>query len=178
MLEFACKCTYKNGLVGIHSEITKYSLAKDLGIDKNNLNKYLKQLEEMGFIKVFNVNPFILQVLEVPQAPHFSDIKSVLLSALVEPQLYNFHRNLKRKAAFFQAFKKYDDQIKQERMKRAEVKIKTEEPDKDNPFNDSFYSQNEQSNDTQGKEPLNEQPIQKPLEHTLDELNQELGYSQ
>ncbi|WP_150127803.1 hypothetical protein [Janthinobacterium psychrotolerans] len=34
MILLACKVTYKNGLVGVHSEISKTGLAKDLGINK------------------------------------------------------------------------------------------------------------------------------------------------
>ena len=32
MVYLACKVTYKNGLVGVHSEIFKTGLAKELGI--------------------------------------------------------------------------------------------------------------------------------------------------
>ena len=117
----ACKVTYKNGLVGVHSEIHKSGLAKELGIDKSDISGYLKQLEELKFIKIFNTTPLVLQVLEVPQAPNFSDIKGVLLYAHMNPQQFNFHRNLNRKTAFFETFKKYNSQILVEKIKNAEV---------------------------------------------------------
>ena len=50
----ACKVTYKNGLVGVHSEIHKTGLAKELGINDGHITRYLKQLEELNFIKLFN----------------------------------------------------------------------------------------------------------------------------
>ena len=121
MVHLACKVTYKNGLVGVHSEIHKSGLAKELGIDKSDISGYLKQLEDLKFIKVFNTTPLVLQVLEVPQAPIFNDIKGVLFYVHMNPQQFNFHRNLKRKAAFFETFKEYNSQILVEKMKKAEV---------------------------------------------------------
>jgi hypothetical protein len=121
MVHLACKVTYKNGLVGVHSEIHKTGLAKELGINKGHITDYLNQLEELKFIKLFNTSPLVLQVLEVPQAPIFHDIKAVLLYIHINPQQFNFHRNLKRKSAFFNTFKEYDSQILVERIKKAEV---------------------------------------------------------
>jgi hypothetical protein len=63
MVQLACKVTYKNGLVGVHSEIFKTGLAKELGIDKSDISGYLKQLEEFKFIKIFNTSPLVLQVV-------------------------------------------------------------------------------------------------------------------
>jgi hypothetical protein len=62
-----------------------------------------------------------LQVLEVPQAPAFSDIKAVLLYIHVNPQQFNFHRNLKRRTAFFETFKEYNSQILVEKIKKSIV---------------------------------------------------------
>ena len=121
MVHLACKVTYKNGLVGVHSEIHKTGLAKELGINDGHITRYLKQLEELNFIKVFNTTPLVLQVLEVPQAPIFNDIKGVLLYVHMNPQQFNFHRNLNRKTAFFETFKKYNSQILVEKIKNAEV---------------------------------------------------------
>ena len=117
----ACTCTYKNGLVGIHSEMKQATLCEALGIDRRDIAGYLKQLEAMRFIKVFNTSPLVLQVLEVPQAPQINDIKGLLLYVLTNPQQFNFHRNLKRKTAFFETFKEYNSQILVEKMKKAEV---------------------------------------------------------
>ena len=121
MVHLACKVTYKNGLVGVHSEVHKTGLAKELGINDGHITRYLKQLEDLNFIKVFNTTPLVLQVLEVPQAPVFSDIKGVLLYVHMNPQQFNFHRNLNRKTAFFETFKKYNSQILVEKIKNAEV---------------------------------------------------------
>ena len=121
MVHLACKVTYKNGLVGVHSEIHKTGLAKELGINDGHITRYLKQLEELNFIKVFNTTPLVLQVLEVPQAPIFNDIKGVLLYVHMNPQQFNFHRNLNRKTAFFETFKEYNSQILVEKIKNAEV---------------------------------------------------------
>jgi hypothetical protein len=121
MVHLACKVTYKNGLVGVHSEIHKTGLAKELGINKGHITGYLNQLEEMKFIKIFNASPLVLQVLEVPQAPQINDIKGVLLYVHINPQQFNFHRNLNRKTAFFKSFQEYDGQILVERIKKAEV---------------------------------------------------------
>ena len=121
MVHLACKVTYKNGLVGVHSEIFKTGLAKELGINDGDISKYLKKLEELKFIKVFNTTPLVLQVLEVPQAPILNDIKGVLLYVHMNPQQFNFHRNLNRKTVFFETFKKYNSQILVEKIKNAEV---------------------------------------------------------
>lgn len=121
MVHLACKVTYKNGLVGVHSEIHKTGLAKELGINDGHITRYLKQLEDLNFIKLFNTTPLVLQVLEVPQAPVFNDIKGVLLYVHMNPQQFNFHRNLNRKTAFFETFKKYNSQILVEKIKNAEV---------------------------------------------------------
>jgi len=121
MVHLACKVTYKNGLVGVHSEISKTGLAKDIGINKGDITTYLNQLEKLCFIKIFNTSPLVLQVLEVPQAPQINDIKGLLLYVLTNPQQFNFHRNLKRKTAFFETFKEYNSQILVEKMKKAEV---------------------------------------------------------
>jgi hypothetical protein len=121
MVHLACKVTYKNGLVGVHSEIFKTGLAKELEIDKSDISGYLKQLEDLKFIKIFNTTPLVLQVLEVPQAPAFSDIKSVLLYIHINPQQFNFHRNLKRRTAFFETFKEYNSQILVEKIKKSIV---------------------------------------------------------
>ena len=121
MVHLACKVTYKNGRVGVHSEIHKSGLAKELGIDKSDISGYLKQLEDLKFIKVFNTTPLVLQVLEVPQAPIFNDIKGVLFYVHMNPQQFNFHRNLNRKTAFFETFNKYNSQILFEKIKSSEV---------------------------------------------------------
>ena len=121
MVHLACKVTYKNGLVGVHSEIHKTGLAKELGINDGHITRYLKQLEELNFIKVFNTTPLVLQVLEVPQAPVFNDIKGLLLYVHMDPQQFNFHRNLSRKTAFFETFKEYNSQILVDKIKNAEV---------------------------------------------------------
>ena len=134
----ACTCTYKNGLVGVHSEIKQATLCEALGIDRRDITGYLKQLEAMNFIKVFNTSPLVLQVLEVPQAPRINDIKGLLLYVLTNPQQFNFHKNLKRKAAFFETFKEYNSQILVEKMKKAEVPEDhqpiEQEPDDYDPF--------------------------------------------
>lgn len=121
MVYLACKVTYKNGLVGVHSEIHKTGLAKELGINKGHITEYLNQLVELRFIKIFNTSPLVLQVLEVPQAPNFSDIKAVLLYIHISPQQFNFHRNLKRRTEFFETFKEYSSQILVERIRNAQV---------------------------------------------------------
>ena len=121
MVHLACKVTYKNGLVGVHSEIHKTGLAKELGINDGHITRHLKQLEELNFIKVFNTTPLVLQVLEVPQAPVFNDIKGLLLYVHMNPQQFNFHRNLSRKTAFFETFKEYNSQILVDKIKNAEV---------------------------------------------------------
>ena len=134
----ACTCTYKNGFVGIHSEIKQATLCEALGIDRRDIAGYLKQLEAMRFIKVFNTSPLVLQVLEVPQAPQINDIKGLLLYVLTNPPQFNFHRNLKRKTAFFEKFKEYNSQILVEKMKKSEVpedhQTTEQEPDDYDPF--------------------------------------------
>ncbi|WP_156471591.1 hypothetical protein [Snodgrassella sp. CFCC 13594] len=113
-------------------------MCEALGIDRRDIAGYLKQLEAMRLIKVFNTSPLVLQVLEVPQAPQINDIKGLLLYALTNPQQFNFHRNLKRKAAFFETFKEYNSQILVEKMKKAEVpedhQTTEQEPDDYDPF--------------------------------------------
>lgn len=121
MVHLACKVTYKNGLVGVHSEIFKTGLAKEMKINDGDISGYLKQLEKLNYIKIFNTTPLVLQVLEVPLAPHFNDIKAVLLYVHTNTQQFNFHRNLKRKTAFFETFKEYHSQILVERIKKATV---------------------------------------------------------
>lgn len=121
MVHLACKVTYKNGLVGVHSEISKTGLAKEMKINKGHISEYLEQLEKLNFIKIFNISPLVLQVLEVPQAPNFDDIKAVLLYVSMNAQEFNFHRNLKRRTAFFETFKEYESEILKEKIKKATV---------------------------------------------------------
>lgn len=121
MVHLACKVTYKNGLVGVHSEVFKTGLAKEMKINDGDISRYLKQLEELNFIKIFNTSPLVLQVLEVPQAPNFDDIKAVLLYVSMNTQEFNFHRNLKRRTAFFETFKEYESEILKEKIKKATV---------------------------------------------------------
>lgn len=121
MVHLACKVTYKNGLVGVHSEMSKTGLAKELKIDKSDISGYLQQLEKLNFIKIFNISPLVLQIIEVPQAPHFNDIKAILLYVSMNAQEFNFHRNLKRKTAFFETFKEYESEIFKEKIKKATV---------------------------------------------------------
>lgn len=138
MVHLACNVTYKNGLVGVHSELYKTGLAQELGINDGDISRYLKQLEELNFIKIFNTTPLILQVLEVPQAPEIRDIKGVLLYIHLNLQQFNFHRNLKRKTAFFKVFQEYDNQILVERIKRAEVPEKHPSNPTQEELNDIF----------------------------------------
>ena len=121
MVHLACKVTYKNGLIGVHSEISKTGLAKELKINKGHISEYLEQLEKLNFIKIFNISPLVLQVQEVPQAPFFNDIKAILLYVSMNEQQFNFHRNLKRRAAFFETFKEYESEIFKEKIKKATV---------------------------------------------------------
>ena len=100
--------------------IELYIQTNCIGVDQY-ISKYLKKLEELKFIKVFNTTPLVLQVLEVPQAPVFNDIKGLLLYVHMNPQQFNFHRNLNRKTAFFETFKEYNSQILVEKIKNAEV---------------------------------------------------------
>lgn len=75
MVHLACKVTYKNGLVGVHSEIHKTGLAKELGINDGHITRYLKQLEELNFIKIFNTTPLVLQVLRFHKHPYLTILK-------------------------------------------------------------------------------------------------------
>ncbi|WP_407304061.1 hypothetical protein [Acinetobacter sp.] len=121
MVHLACKVTYKNGLVGVHSEVFKTGLAKEMKINDGDISGYLKQLEKLNYIKIFNTTPLVLQVLEVPQAPNFDDIKAVLLYVSMNAQEFNFHRNLKRRATFFETFKEYESEIFKEKIKKSTV---------------------------------------------------------
>lgn len=51
MVHLACKVTYKNGLVGIHSEMKQSKLCEALRIDRRDVAGYLKQLETMVLLK-------------------------------------------------------------------------------------------------------------------------------
>lgn len=138
MVHLACKVTYKNGLVGVHSEIFKTGLAKELKINDGDILRYLKQLEKLNYIKIFNVSPLVLQVLEVPQTPHFNDIKAILLYVIMNAQQFNFHRNLKRKTAFFETFKEYEKEIFVEKMKKSVVPDDYQDMPTDDEIEDIF----------------------------------------
>jgi hypothetical protein len=138
MVHLSCKSTYKNGLVGVHSEISKTAIAKELCINKGHITDYLKQLVELQFIKIFNVSPLVLQVLEIPKAPVLNDIKALLLYIHINPHEFNFHRNLERKTAFFDTFKEYDNQILIERIKSAEVPLNHPSNQTDDEIEDIF----------------------------------------
>lgn len=58
MVHLACKVTYKNGLVGVHSEVFKTGLAKEMRINDGDISGYLKQLEKLNYIKIFNTPPW------------------------------------------------------------------------------------------------------------------------
>lgn len=104
MVYLACKTTYKNGLVGVHSEITKTGLAKELGINKGHITGHLEQLADLKFIRIFNTSPLVLQLLELPKIPQINNINGLFLYIATNPQEFNFHRNLERKQAFFSVF--------------------------------------------------------------------------
>ncbi|WP_152564954.1 hypothetical protein [Cupriavidus metallidurans] len=104
MVHLACKATYKNGLVGVHSEIFKTGLAKELGINDGDISKYLKQLADLKFIRIFNTSPLVIQILELPKIPQIDNINGLLSYIATNPYEFNFHRNLARKQAFFAMF--------------------------------------------------------------------------
>ena len=125
MVYLACKVTYKNGLVGVHSEITKTGLAKELGINKGDITRYLDQLVDLGFIRVFNTSPLVLQLLELPKIPQINNINGLLSYITTSPQEFNFHINLTRKQAFFAMFPKFLTPII---ISKPESKVVTKEP--------------------------------------------------
>ncbi|TFF63247.1 MULTISPECIES: hypothetical protein [Comamonas] len=133
----ACKATYINGLVGVHSEITKTGLAKELGINKGHITSYLEQLADLGFIRIFNTSPLVLQILEMPKIPQINNINALLLYVDTNPQLFNFQTNLNRKQAFFAVFPKMLATQPNVEMKKAlvkEHKYIEKEPENFDPF--------------------------------------------
>ena len=129
--------TYKNGLVGVYNKLTQYQLADELKINSGRISGYLKKLEEMKFIKIFNLSPLVLQVLEIPKAPRINDIKSLLLFVSANPQDFHFHLNLDNRKAFFEIFKQYETEVIKENIKKAIVP-KTYKPKENDELNDPF----------------------------------------
>lgn len=125
MVFLACKATYINSLVGVHSEITKTGIAKELGINKGHITGYLDQLADLGFIRVFNTSPLVLQVLEMPKIPQINNISALLLYVDTNPQEFYFHRNLTRKQAFFAMF---PNLLVPKSINKTESKAVTKEP--------------------------------------------------
>jgi hypothetical protein len=121
MLELACLCTYKNGLVGVYKEVTKSALAKELGIAKNNISFYLEQLEKLGYIKIFNASPLVLQILEAPKMPQIDGVKGLLSYVACNPREFFSFNNPRRKNEFFAIFGQQKDEFIKETIKRAEV---------------------------------------------------------
>ncbi|MBO9538293.1 winged helix-turn-helix domain-containing protein [Herbaspirillum sp.] len=121
LMRLTCYCTYKNGLVGVFSRISKSDFAEQLNIYKGNISRYLKQLEELNYIQIFSHSPLVLQILEAPKMPKIDSIKGMLLYVATHPQEFQFHRFKKRKTAFFADFKEYEKEILVERMRKAVV---------------------------------------------------------
>ena len=120
MLHLSCIATYKSGLIGVYNEISKTGLAKELGINKGHITRYLKQLEEMDFIKIFNETPLVIQILEAPKIPVINDILSLLMYVNANTLQFQFHINLKRKKEFFDVFEDYKDKFNIKILKNAE----------------------------------------------------------
>ncbi len=116
----ACIATYKSGLIGVYEKISKTGLAKELGINKGDISGYLKQLEEMKFIKVFNEIPLVVQILEAPKIPKINDVLSLLIYVNANAQQFQFHINLKRKKEFFDVFEEYKEKFNKTILKNAE----------------------------------------------------------
>ena len=121
MLELACLCTYKNGLVGVYKEVTKSSLAKELGIAKNNISFYLEQLEKLGYIKIFNASPLVLQILEAPKMPIIDGVKGLLSYVACNPREFFSFKNARRQAEFLAIFGQQRSDFIKETLKQAEV---------------------------------------------------------
>ncbi|MFX4717827.1 hypothetical protein ABTB07_23295, partial [Acinetobacter baumannii] len=75
-------------------------------INKGHITSYLEQLADLGFIRIFNTSPLVLQILEMPKIPQINNINALLLYVDTNPQLFNFQTNLNRKQAFFAVFPK------------------------------------------------------------------------
>lgn len=121
MLELACLCTYKNGLVGVYKQVTKAGLAKELGIAKNNISFYLGQLEKLGYIKIFNASPLVLQILEAPKMPHIDGVKGLLTYVNCNPREFFYSNNPRRHGEFLAIFGKQKSDFIKETIKKAEV---------------------------------------------------------
>lgn len=113
--------TYKNGLVGIYDKLTQYQLAEDLSINRGRILGHLEKLEEMGFIKIFNLTPLVLQIIELPKIPIINDIKGLLSYVSANPHDFQFNVNLDKRKAFFDIFKEHEQEVIKQNIKRAEV---------------------------------------------------------
>lgn len=121
MLELACLCTYKSGLVGVYKQVTKAGLAKELGIAKNNISFYLEQLEKLGYIKIFNVSPLVLQILEAPKMPHIDGVKGLMSYVACNPREFFSIKNSRRQSEFLAIFGQQKSDFIKETIKQAEV---------------------------------------------------------
>lgn len=122
MNHLACEyVTYKNGLVGVFDKLTQYQLAEELNINRGRISAHLDKLQEMNFIKIFNYRPLVLQILEIPKKPEINDIKGLLFYVSANLHEFNFHTNSDKRTSFFDTFKKYEREIIQNNIRRAEV---------------------------------------------------------
>lgn len=122
MNHLACEyVTYKNGLVGVFDKLTQDQLAEELNINRGRISAHLDKLQEMNFIKIFNYRPLVLQILEIPKKPEINDIKGLLFYVSANLHEFNFHTNSDKRTSFFDTFKKYEREIIQNNIRRAEV---------------------------------------------------------
>ena len=82
--------TFKYGIVGVHSEVTMKQVANDTGIHLQNIGRELRRLEQLGFIKIFNTAPLLIQVLELPSVTPLKGIYEFLGTVRANKKDFNF----------------------------------------------------------------------------------------
>lgn len=103
--------TYKYALVGVHEKVTMKALAINSGIGRNNLHRDLKTLQKLGYIKIFNTDPVLIQILELPSVVALKDIYAVLGTVRANKKDFNFFPKWENK--FFETYSKQYREIDQ-----------------------------------------------------------------
>lgn len=55
----------KNETVGVNKEVTRYRISKEMNINKTTIKRLLEKLAILGFIKIYQDSPLIIQFIDV-----------------------------------------------------------------------------------------------------------------
>lgn len=103
-------CSFRNGLVGVFSEITQYKLAealsKQLGKDFQitQVKRALQKLEKNGLVKILHEKPLVILLPQAEFSEPLADIAQALAYIDSHQDEFNFQVMHRRREEFFAEF--------------------------------------------------------------------------